>query len=157
MLEDQTPRPAQVELEDLEEPDLTVGPLKVWVHGREFPQATDYWDGNWLKVTAYCAAPGAGVWVKGPILHLSEVVGLLRGCESLYENLAGRALLDCREPYLRVELAAARGGRIGVTVLITPNHLEQFHRFQTELDQTYLPAIITACRRLLEQYPLRGD
>ncbi|MFC4159857.1 hypothetical protein [Chitinimonas lacunae] len=42
------------ELEALGEPDLLIAGLRVWIHGSQFPNAVDYWDGNWLRVTAYC-------------------------------------------------------------------------------------------------------
>jgi len=54
-------------------PDLQVGGLQLWIHARQFPDSEDYWDGNWLMVTVRCCASGAEVWVKGPILHLSEL------------------------------------------------------------------------------------
>jgi len=35
-------------------PDLKLEGLQIWIHGRQFPDAADYWDGNWLRVTAHC-------------------------------------------------------------------------------------------------------
>jgi hypothetical protein len=29
-------------------PDLTFGPLRLWALGRQFPDSSDQWDGNWL-------------------------------------------------------------------------------------------------------------
>jgi hypothetical protein len=49
-------------------PAIHVGALKIWVHGYQFPESTDAWDGNWLRVTAHCAASGASVVVTGAIL-----------------------------------------------------------------------------------------
>jgi hypothetical protein len=45
------------EIENLGEPDLRVAGLRVWIHGRQFPDSQDYWDGNWLNATAYCVYP----------------------------------------------------------------------------------------------------
>jgi hypothetical protein len=54
------------ELERLGEPDLVIAGLRVWVHGRQFPQAVDYWDGNWR----HCgAAPRFAA--LNPILRLN--------------------------------------------------------------------------------------
>jgi len=83
----------QRELENLGEPDLQIAGLRVWIHGRQFPDATDYWDGNWLRATAYCIYPESTVRVHGSIIHLGEIVGLLRSCERLYQTLEGRAAL----------------------------------------------------------------
>ena len=74
-------------------PDLQVAGLRLWVHGRQFPTADDYWDGNWLHVTVHCAAPGASVWVSGPLIHLSEIAHFLRGAEAMHTALQGEARL----------------------------------------------------------------
>jgi len=148
---------SQRELEHLGDPDLTIAGLRVWVHGRQFPEATDYWDGNWLRVTARCNYPGSSVRVHGAIIHLGELVGLLRGCERLYETLTGRAELACIEPNLRVTLNAETGGHIQVCISITPDHLSENHSFTDGFDQTFLPPIIAACKRILDQFPVREE
>ena len=38
-------------LDHLGEPDIKLAGLQIWVHGRQFPDSDDYWDGNWLYVT----------------------------------------------------------------------------------------------------------
>ncbi|MBM4385593.1 MAG: hypothetical protein FJ091_19765 [Deltaproteobacteria bacterium] len=146
---------SQRELEHLGDPDLEIAGLRVWVHGRQFPDATDYWDGNWLRVTGRCNYPGSSVRVHGSIIHLGELVGLLRGCERLLQTLSGRAELACIEPNLRVELEAKTGGHIDVAISITPDHMTKKHSFNDAFDQTYLPPIISACKRILERFPVR--
>lgn len=143
------------EHESLGEPDLQISGLRIWVHGRQFADSTDYSDGNWLRVTAYCEYPGSSVRASGSIIHLGEIVGLLRGCEQLHETLQGEAALACLEPNLRAELTAESGGRIAVVLNITPDHLTESHEFRDGFDQTYLPPIISACRTLLEKFPVR--
>jgi hypothetical protein len=143
------------EIEHLGEPDLQIAGLRVWVHGREFPNAMDYWDGNFLRVTVYCTYPESMVRVHGSLIHLREIVALLRSCEKLYQTLEGRAALECIEPNLGVELLARTGGHIHVTISITPDHMSQEHRFDDSFDQTFLPPIIAACRRILERFPVR--
>ncbi|MES2354658.1 MAG: hypothetical protein V4568_09715 [Pseudomonadota bacterium] len=143
------------ELETLGEPDLVIAGLRVWIHGRQFPQAIDYWDGNWLRVTAYCVYPESVVRSHGPIIHLSEVVGLLRECEMLYQTLEGQAVLRCIEPNLGVELIAETGGHIKVQLSITPDHMTESHSFEEEFDQSYLPPIIASCRAILAKFPVR--
>jgi hypothetical protein len=143
------------ELAQLGEPDLVIAGLRIWVHGRQFPQATDYWDGNWLRVTAYCVHPDSIVRAHGPIIHLGEVVGLLRECESLHQTIHGSAALRCMEPNLAAELIAETGGRIKVKLSITPDNLNEAHSFESEIDQTYLPPIIRSCQAILNKFPVR--
>jgi hypothetical protein len=40
-------------------PNLELEGLQIWVHGRQFPDSNDYWDGNWLRVTAHCGRNSA--------------------------------------------------------------------------------------------------
>ena len=143
------------QLEKLGEPDIQIAQLRIWIHGRQFPEAADYWDGNWLNVTACCIGDGSSVRAQGSIIHLGEIVGLLGDCETLYESLSGRAELKCIEPNLNVRLESESGGHIGVTIDITADHMSESHQFIDGMDQTYLPPIISACRNVLERFPLR--
>lgn len=143
------------ELAQLGEPHLVISGLRVWIHGRQFPDALDCWDGNWLRVTAYCVYPDSMVRAHGTIIHLGEVFGLLRECERLYQTLQGRAVLRCIEPNLTVELLAETGGRIRAKVSITPDHMVESHSFEEEIDQTYIPPIICSCQEILIQFPIR--
>jgi len=144
------------DLERLGDADLSVAGLQIWVHGRQFPDSTDYWDGNWLRATAFCRYPGAWVSTDGPIIHLGELVGFLEGVERLYETLEGGAGLDCMEPNLKVQLRVDGTGHMHLTIDITHDHLSQTHQFSDTIDQSYLPAMITGCRAILLKYPIRG-
>jgi len=144
------------DIERLGEANLRVAGLSLWVHGRAYEDSTDYWDGNWLRVTAFCRYPGAWTGAEGTILHLPEVMGLLRGCEKVFETLQGDAALDCMEPNLKVELKSTGSGHLAVRIAITPDHMTQAHSYTDELDQTFLPAIIAGCRAILAKYPIRG-
>jgi len=146
-----------MDLSKLGKPDLTIAGLKVWVHGREFENTEDYWDGNWLRVTANCVDEGASVTVTGPIIHLGEIVQLMTACETMNKTLSGSASLPCLEPGLDVKLVAGDHGDIAATLEITPDHLTQAHSFTFEIDQSYLPGIVDHCRRILEEYPVRGE
>jgi hypothetical protein len=59
--------------EDLGEPALKVAGFQLWIHGRQFPDSTDYYDGNWLRVTAHCGSSGASVWVQGAMLMVTDI------------------------------------------------------------------------------------
>lgn len=143
------------DLAKLGDPDLQVGSLRVWIHGRQFPDAEDYWDGNWLRVTAWFSSEHAMVRTDGPIIHLGEIVGLLRECESLYQSLKGKASLQCIEPNLRVTLEAEWNGSVKTDVSITPDQLTERHHFHETLDQTYLPGLVTQCKAVLAKFPVR--
>ena len=48
--------------EKLDVPDIKLAGLQIWIHSRQFPDTDDFWDGNWLNITAHCGADGASVW-----------------------------------------------------------------------------------------------
>jgi hypothetical protein len=138
-------------------PDLKLIGFALWVHGYEFPSATDDWDSNWLRVTAHVGASGAEVNATGSIL---DTVGVNRFAEELRElekQLKGTATLESHEPNLKVVVAAAdRAGHLNISVEITPNHMTQEHRFTFDGDQTFLGPSIRQCESILRRFPVRG-
>lgn len=144
-------------LEHLGEPDLRLAGLQLWVHGREFENLHDFWDGNWLQATAHCSAPGAAVRAEGTILRTVDLARCLAQVEALHASLTGTARLDSLEPALAVTLAVAgSAGRVEMGVEITPDHLSQQHRFEFSLDQSYLPPVVVQLQALLQRFPVRG-
>ena len=137
-------------------PDLAVGCFRLWVLGRQFDQAEDYWDGNWLDVAAEASAAGASVRTSGPLVHLPELERFELECRRLHETLEGQAELRCMEPNIRLRLQSKGLGHLRCEVCITPDHMTQRHEFIEELDQTHLPAIIHAIQAVLRRLPVRS-
>lgn len=86
----------------------------------------------------HCGGEGAQVFVTGSILRLSELLEWLRQLVAMNSNLSGCANLVCIEPKLKVEMLSESLGHISTKVMITPNHLTQFHSFLFDIDQSYL-------------------
>ncbi len=143
------------ELHALGEPSLVLGKLKLWVHRRQFPNADDYWDGNWLSVTAQYHRHQSSVVADGPILHLGELWGLYQGCMSMHKTLKGQATLECIERNLSLKLTAGPTGRIKVETSITPDQLTESHSYTDEIDLSYLPAINAALESIFNEYPIK--
>jgi len=139
-------------------PSIRLAAFQLWVHGRQFPDAQDKWDGNWLNVTAHCGQSGASVWATGAIL---DTVGLLRfrdELERLHQTLSGEAVLESHEPNVRVRVASSDGGgHLHVRAEITPDHLAQGHWFEFEIDQSYLPATVAQLESVLMEFPVKGS
>jgi len=138
-------------------PDLKLYGLQVWVHGRQFPDSHDYWDGNWLRVTAHCGGNGASVFTTGSIVHLPELDRWKSETEVLLKSLNGEAKLDCMEPALSAILKSGSLGHVTMEVSITPDHMTQRHWFQFSIDQSYLPPFMKQCQSILKTYPIRGS
>jgi hypothetical protein len=47
-------------------------------------------------------------------------------------------------------------GHINMKVDITPDSLLQKHTIVFEIDQSYLPKLISECKMVLEKYPIVG-
>jgi len=143
--------------DDLGKPDLSFSGFKLWISGRQFPEASDFWDGNWLMVSAHCESMGAKVWAQGPIIHLSEILHWLNGLKELNKTVEGEAELPCMEPELRAKVVLDKLGRGSLFVTITPDHLKEHHRFTFSVDQSYLPVVIKDLQRVLDKYPIKGN
>jgi len=143
---------------DFGEPDLKVAGFQLWVHGRQFPESEDYYDGNWLRVTAHCGASGASVWSQGAILMVTDIAGFGDESAAMHKGDSKSAAMYPLEPELKVSLEAADCvGHVRVLVEVTPDHLAQSHRFEFEIDQSYLPDIIQQCSAIVQEYPVRGQ
>lgn len=141
---------------ELGQPDIDLAGLKLWIHGYQYPDSNDYWDGNWLNATAICSESGATVLVRGFFIRNDELSNWQRAVEKLSVDLSGEAKLECIEPEIGVTLKAMSLGAIEMEVHITPNHLTQEHSFQFSIDQSYLKPLSSQCARLLEAFPIRA-
>ena len=136
------------------DPDLKFGGLSLWVRGRANPEASDYWDGNWLTVLATMKVGQSSVTTEGSILMTSDFERFRSELTRMHATLAGEASLSGYEPNLKVALRAGNLGHINCVVEITPDHMGEFHRFNFEFDQTYLPPLIAACASIVERFPV---
>lgn len=143
-------------LYDLGKPDVSLGPLKIWVHGLENPESDDYWDGNWLRATAICSDRGSTVSVSGSILRSDELRDWVDSLAGMNVRVSGDAKLICVEPELKVEMVCSSLGVISVKVEITPDNLKQFHSFEFEIDQSYLPGVIAELKTVLTRFEVKG-
>jgi hypothetical protein len=137
------------------DPDFQIGNLKIWVASREFPDAEDYWDGNWIYATATYTTAQSSVTVEGPFIHLGDIHQFRTECVQLLNNLSGTAHLAPLEPNLKVTLTGNGRGQLELEVNITPDHLFESHTFRDRLDQTYLPKFIAAASDILKRCPVK--
>jgi hypothetical protein len=141
---------------NLAEPDLKLGGFSLRILGRQFPDASDFWDGNWLNVQARVEASGSWVEAQGAIVRTSEVARLAEELEALSTNSVGEAALRCIEPNLQVVIRSNALGHVVVEIMITPDHMTQSHKFKFDLDQTYLGPLLDGCKNVLTNWPIRS-
>jgi len=143
-------------IDELEEPNIHLAGLQLWVHGYQFSQSDDFWDGNWLNVTAICSGNGAKVTVQGAFIRTNEIQDWQHAVDNMLAELKGAAELTCMEPWIGVTLKAQSRGAVEMKVQITPDQLTQEHRFTFAIDQSYLRTLSSQCVRLLNDFPIRG-
>ena len=135
---------------------LKVAGLELWVHDRRSPEAQDYWEGNWLVVTARCAAEGATVWTTGPMLRVPDLARWAAALDHLHQRPEGVATLTSDEPNLTAVVRSTdRTGELQLVVDITPDPLTQEHRLRFAVERSALPDLVQQCRGIVKAYPVR--
>lgn len=137
------------------DPDINCGLIRLWVIGRQFPNATDYWDGNWLHVIVNCESQGVNISIQGPFLHLGEIVHWRNDLMEIIQGKRRLAELPTVEPNLRLKLSANQAGDISAKSQLTPNANTQTHSFEFALAKSALHGLSRQCNSILERYPLR--
>jgi hypothetical protein len=135
--------------EDYGRPDLKIAGFQLWIHGRERPGAAGE-DGDWLRVSAHCGDRGASVWVEGSIIMVGDIVTLRDGCKDILAGSVEQVNMSPLEPELALSIVKSDGlGHMELVVEITPDHMKQSHRFEFDIDQTYLRTIINECDAII--------
>lgn len=135
-------------------PSLALGGFCLWVLERAIPGSVEWYEGTWLEVTAECAAPGATVTARGPLLSAEDIARLLAGLEAMHRGETSSAGITPLEPDLVVGLTANSRGSVRIDVRITPDSLTQEHRFFFDADLAYLAEPIAQCREILQRFPV---
>lgn len=141
----------------MSDPDLKLGGLSIWVRHRANPEASDYWDGNWLIVRATMQVGQSSVTTEGAILMTSDFEQFRNQMAVMHETLTGESSLSGLEPNLKVTIRVNQLGQIVGEVDITPDHLTEHHRFDVGLDQSYLPTLMTSCDAISRRFPTVGQ
>ncbi len=128
------------------------GASEFWVLEKAFPGSVEWYEGTWLQVRAECAAPGAAVTVRGPLLTAEDIGRLLGGMEAMQRG-AGSAEMSPLEPNLVVSLTGNSRGRVRIDVRVTPDSMTQEHRFFFDAELGYLAGAIEQCREILRRFP----
>ena len=131
--------------------------VEVEIIGRSVPDATDYWDGNWL-VGRVAVAAGGFSGAFDAFFRIDEIQGFRDQLGQLRQTLRGQAALEPMEEQLKLRLEGDGKGHIVVVgqardVAGTGNVLH----FELALDQTYLETLIGSINDILVAYPVRGQ
>jgi hypothetical protein len=139
------------------DPDFHFSGFSLWIDGRQFAQAEDYWDANWLMVRARMEATGARIECHGPIMMTADIQRLREQLIAMDTTLAGEAALSPIEPEIDLSFKMQKMGTLEAIIEITPDHMTQSHRFIVEADQSYLSGLISYCDNVLSRFPVINE
>ena len=136
---------------------ISLGCLKIWISDRQFPDSSDYWDGNWLLATAVCQGTGSRIEVSGPFVHLSEFKKWKADLEEFNLTLKGSVSLPAMEPTLGIKIEETKSstGRLHCEVSLSGDHISEAHNYLFDIDQSYLTGLIGQLATILRAYPLK--
>jgi len=150
-------------VEKAESPEIRIGDVggdhvSIRVMGRMHPTANDYWDGNWLISPIEVASGGFRAEVPAG-LRIDELVRFREALEKLHSSLQGEAVLDSMEGWIQLHIAADCRGSLQVTgkALDRPGGRNTLIFTIDGLDQTHLPAVISALGNAEARFPVRGQ
>jgi len=89
--------------------------FELWAERYQFPNATEYWDANWLMVRGVVEHPSGSWRFFDPCLTTAELGSLARWLDSVALQVPSEPVCLFTEPNLRFELLAEPEPAIHVT------------------------------------------
>ena len=129
--------------------------VAIEVRSYEHPEANDRDDGNWL-VSRVSVRAGAWSGIGTASLRAEDFVDFLRQIRILLQNPTAQAIFTTMEGQLEFRLSGDRLGHVTVEgeALDQPGVGNRLC-FRFEVDQSYLPALISALEEIITDYPVR--
>lgn len=142
-----------------ETPDLVMGPLRIRVLRRQFPEAEDYWDANWLVVHAVVSTPRSRAEARGPLLHLGDLVAWREHLARIEPGRNADVELGATEPDVSATIRLDPLGRGSLVVRLRAGVEEdgETHTWAVPVDASHLPRWIASLDALLARHPLHGS
>ena len=130
--------------------------LTITFLGRSHPGATDYWDGNWVRVAVEVAAGGFRGSVSGD-LRAEELAGFHAQLLQLQQSLRGTADFETMESWLSIRVTGDGKGHMAFRFVIRDrpgigNTLDC--SFAT--DQTYTRSTVAELGAAVQAFPKIG-
>jgi hypothetical protein len=130
--------------------------LTIAVQRRSHAGCTDYWDGNWLSTNISVFIGGFRGRVDAD-LRAEELVAFRDQLRAVYESLSGRAEFHTMEGWLGLQVLADKTGHLRVTGdLLDEPGIGNRLSFSLDLDQTYLPNVLSALDEITRAFPVIG-
>ena len=130
---------------------LILGGFTLQAFNRQFPEATDYWDGNWLLVEATCGAGLNVVGTSGSFIHGSDLRQWIRQLAEWDGH--SRLELKTLEEELALSISPSDGE---LSVEVQLGRLERTTRNAYSVPTKQLDVFCAGLHDLLECFPILG-
>ncbi|HEY1680556.1 MAG TPA: hypothetical protein VGF98_02810 [Candidatus Tumulicola sp.] len=135
------------QIQELGEPAFKLENFSLWIRGWE----TD-WTDNWIDITAHFSSLASSTLIAGTFALADDLYAGLIQFEDLHKSLKGKAVFESTEPGFKIELTAGLRGQLEFELTMSPGYWEEY-RYETEIDQSYLPAAIEQLKTIAQTYP----
>ena len=131
--------------------------VEVTLLRRTYPDAPDFWDGNWLSAKVRAASHGLQGAMEAQF-RVDELMALGTRLSDLHRTLTGQLEFWPMEPHLKLTFQMGKGGGLRVYVELQPDMADPARlAFELCLDQTFIPGIVEQLGTDLEPFPQRGQ
>ena len=131
--------------------------LSIHVTRREFPEASDYWDGNWVYATIQIRA-GAFRGEYEALLRTNELASFRDQLATLHAALNGSATFETMEHWLRVDIQGdGRDHFLAECEARDQPGVGNTLRFELTFDQTELPPVLATLDEVVRAFPVKGS
>lgn len=130
--------------------------VAIVVTRREFPEASDYWDGNWVYATVRISVGGFRGEYEA-LLRTTELASFREGLTRLHADLRGTAAFESLEEWLRIHVEGdGRGHLVAKCEARDQPGTGNTLRFELRFDQTEVPPVLASLDAVLVAFPVRG-
>src|SRR5262245_39617746 len=131
--------------------------LRIVILGRSYVGATDYWDGNWVRVAFELKTGGFSGSISGD-LRAEELVSFLEQFKSVQQSLHGTAEFETMEGWLSIRARGNGRGHIEFRCKICDepgigNTLDCTLR----TDQTFTRTALADLEAAVKEFPVIGS
>lgn len=136
------------------EPDLVIGPLRLWASGRSAYPSGDPW---WIDdVCCHLEVAGSGIAVEmDGVIPSRNFHFFHEQLTALHATLRGNVLLDGSDMGLIATIRPLSNGHLVVAIQLSVGGIWRGQlAAEVTLDQTDLPAILRQSRKLLDRFPV---
>jgi hypothetical protein len=128
----------------------------ITVERRQFPEAMDWEDGNWL-ISPIRISVGRFVGELPAMIRVNELEAFRLGLERINETLSGEAEFAAMEGWLSLVIKCSRSGSLSVSGSATDEPgVGNTLQFEIDgMDQSFLPELIDQLRAVEQAFALR--